>query len=334
MVGGGRQIRVVDLFAGVGHQPLEHGDRGHRRGELSDGEAAHIRRCPQLHCSLDDLGHFVRNSAFDQISRPHADDVVEPRVLLRAGFEKRIRPEVIVSGVDLVPFDGVGLGGAQFGRGDPAAAVSHVHERVVVRAQCQPDIQGHRPVRTQQRPVAASRQHFPMQLRTIERTTGTAEQGSPAEWATADVQPGIEIDNNVEEMRRLDLADRLEPRVGSHWSSPLIVLLLDTSELVFLVLPPAVSYSESAAETATSPKSFRRTASVETPDWAHSADRSKKNRSPAMRSSLKVNWMNTGSSAGLPFGTTPNRSPVKVIRAVPQQINVSSLLACPCRTTL
>ena len=81
------------------------------------------------------------------------------------------------------------------------------------------------------------------------------------------------------------------------------------------------------------PDSLCRTASVETPDCAHNSDRSKKNRSLAIRSSLNVNWMNTGSSARLPLGVTPNRPPVIVIRAVPQQTRVSPLLAWPCRAT-
>jgi hypothetical protein len=43
--------------------------------------------------------------------------------------------------------------------------------------------------------------------------------------------------------------------------------------------------------------------------------------------------MNTGTSARRPLGTTPNRSPVIVIRVVPQQTRVSAVLAWPCSST-
>jgi hypothetical protein len=76
-----------------------------------------------------------------------------------------------------------------------------------------------------------------------------------------------------------------------------------------------------------------RTASVETPDWAHSIDRSKKKFSLAIRPSLKVKTMNTGNTARRPLGVTPNRFPVIVMVTVPQQTSAWPSLTLPFSST-
>src|SRR5437762_5790559 len=129
------------------------------------------------------------------------------------------------------------------------------------------------------------------------------------------------MDDDIEQMRRLDFVNGLYAWVQSHVSLLSIVGGRGRCGVPRDTCRPFLFGGDGA--TSASPKTFRRTASVEMPDWAQSADRSKKNRSPAIRSSLKANWMKTGSSARRPLGITPNRSPVMVICTVPQQISVS-----------
>src|SRR5882724_7569213 len=272
----------------------------------------------------NDLRDLVGNSAFDQISGSDADDVVQPRVFVRAGLEQRIGPEIIARGIDLMPRRRVAHRGAQFGRRDPAAAIAHMHQRIVVGAQRQADVQRHRSVGPEQCPVAAAFQHVAAQSGSLERSACRAEQDPPPERAIADIEARLEVDDDIEEMLRLDLGNGFRPWVCHRGWPPESKSCAEDGRLRY----PAANCGLSL------PNSVRRTASVETPDWAQSAERSKKKRSLAIRSFLNVNWMNSGSSARRPLGTTPNRSPVMVICTVPQQIRLSSLFACPCSTTL
>jgi len=48
-----------------------------------------------------DLGDFVGDPAVDQVPRSHADDVVQPCVLFRAGLEEGVGPEVVAGRVDV-----------------------------------------------------------------------------------------------------------------------------------------------------------------------------------------------------------------------------------------
>jgi hypothetical protein len=51
--------------------------------------------------ALDHLRDSVRDGALDQIARADANNIVQPRVLRRAGFKKWIGPEVVLRGVEL-----------------------------------------------------------------------------------------------------------------------------------------------------------------------------------------------------------------------------------------
>jgi hypothetical protein len=86
---------------------------------------------------------------------------------------------------------GVGQGVAHLGRGDPAAAVGHVQEGAVVRAQCQAYIQGHRPVGVEQRPVSPAGEDVTVQPGAVERAACGAEEDAPAERAAADGQARV-----------------------------------------------------------------------------------------------------------------------------------------------
>jgi hypothetical protein len=88
-----------------------------------------------------------------------------------------------------------------------------VEEDIVVGAQCQSDVQCHRSVGAEQRPVTAIRQYFAAQLGAFERPPGRGEQNPPAERSVADVQLRFQVDDHVEEILGLDLTDGLHSRV-------------------------------------------------------------------------------------------------------------------------
>jgi len=152
--------------------------------------------------------------------------------------------------------------GAQLG-GHPAAAVGHVHQGIVVRAQCQPNVQWSSRRRDETTP---SHRHPPAPrrvasgLRTI--SAGSAEKDPLTKRATANIQPRIQIDDDVEEMRVV--IRRRPARAGQcHVSWP-----FDGWEI--------------------SKQFFVGPRSVEMPDWAQSSRQVEENRSRAIRIVLEL----------------------------------------------
>ena len=127
---------------------------------------------------------------------------------------------MVASRIDLISPGGIGHVGPQFGGSDPATAIGHVHYGAIIRAQRQSDIPHHRAAGTNQRPVAATRQHLaaqPLGLQMIRRQRRT-ETGDLADHRRHSI--GDRIDDDVEEMGRLDFADCLQAWGGCHTLLP------------------------------------------------------------------------------------------------------------------